>query len=181
MIAKPHVPLYLWLPLWSNDFFVKVHSSLGSVPEPPVLHDLNSIFKLVLVNAVSNKTLFFNKMPPQKPPRTRNISQTRILPTKTPSPFVANAQSFVPYNNSVSAAGNPRRRGLGGFGPAASVPNTAVSTEAALGSINVGEYEVKEYPSAGGSAIVLTPCRGRTVAGPSPSFAEQLQGAVFAN
>lgn len=95
---------------------------------------------------------------------------------------MANAQAFVPYHKSVSVAGNPHQCGSGGFSPATAVPDTAVSTEAVLGNINVEEYDIREYPGAGGPAIVLTPCHGRVALTPSSSaFAEQLQTALFSN
>ncbi|KAJ3992493.1 hypothetical protein F5050DRAFT_1715224 [Lentinula boryana] len=117
-------------------------------------------------------------------PRTL-ISTTDNLdiPTQAeePNPFVANAQSFTPYSESISALGGRRRTNVFGPTTAASLPTTEIVLEVAIGgTTETMDYEFQTLYTASGMPVqVRTPRRNthiattssNTIIPPSPTAA----------
>lgn len=113
------------------------------------------------------------------------VSETAVLVQgEELNPFIANAESFAPYAESISALGNHRRNSA--FGPAATIPSTAkISTDTAIGSnTDTLNYEYTTLYTAEEQPVqvrtpwtIQTVTAGSGVVPPSPTatLAGQLQ------
>ena len=75
------------------------------------------------------------------------------IPANISNPFLANAQSFQPYNESISALGNTCRRSSG-FGPASIAP-TVVTTDPIQGQLESTDYDVTEAQDVHGNPVLI--------------------------
>ncbi|KAJ3991687.1 hypothetical protein F5050DRAFT_1812276 [Lentinula boryana] len=111
---------------------------------------------------------------------TTDNSDVPNLPEE-PNPFLANAQSFAPYSESISALGGRRRTNV--FGPTTStaLPTTEVNPDFAIGgNTETLDYEIQTLYTATGMPVqVRTPRRttrtvtesSSTIIPPSPTAA----------
>ncbi|KAJ3995255.1 hypothetical protein F5050DRAFT_1713061 [Lentinula boryana] len=127
-------------------------------------------------------------------PRTlTGTTDNSDVPTQAeePNPFVANAQSFAPYSESISALGGQRRNNIFGPTTAASLPTTEVAPEVAIGgTTETMDYEFQTLYTASGMPVqVRTPRRNthiattssNTIIPPSPMAATIMGQILFRN
>lgn len=86
-------------------------------------------------------------------------SQQGVNPTEIPNPFAANAQSFAPFGESISAIGASRRRSHP-FGPIVPVALPELSINVPRTSTFSGDIEYQQYFDATGNPVFIATPRG---------------------